>query len=69
MWYMIKKLRNDNEDGKRIDLYEEGEVVDREAEKDKMMTFWKGVYQKKENKIREVWNEAERNNYARNWRG
>ena len=67
MWQLIRKLRDDKygEDSK-VDLYEEGEVVDVDRECDCMINYWRGIYQKKENIMTETWRNS-REEYCVRW--
>lgn len=65
MWKMIGKLKGDVAGHKRRKLYEENgvDVVDEDREKDVMLEFWRGIYQREENNIGEAWNEEEKREY------
>ena len=67
MWQMIKKMRDDKHgEEDKSKLYRDGQVVDVEREGECMMEYWRDIYQKKVNEIREVWN-GSRDEYINRW--
>ena len=65
-WKMIKKLQGREVQERRGRMYGEyGEEIDEELEGEVMMSKWKEIYQKNENKVVEVWNEERRDQYER----
>ena len=67
IWEHINKLRGKSNDAKKeVTLYdEEGQKEKVEDYPKKLKEFWETVYKKEENKIPDVWNNSEKEEYER----
>ena len=65
MWQMVDKLRGkEKTGGKRKKLYDgNGNELEEDMECEKMMECWTELYQRDENRVREVWSERKKNEY------
>ena len=71
MWKMIDKLKGKGIGYKRKKLYGEngGEVMEESDERELMLEYWRGIYQREENYINDAWNLDERREYEERRRG
>lgn len=64
MWKMIAKLRGENDQQKRVKLYNDyGEEIAEVEEEKHMMDYWKQIYQRGESRLEEVWSEDKLREY------
>ena len=67
MWMLIDKLKGNDRESKKLDLYrEDGSKVEREGEVvQEMLNFWRKIYKCRENGAKELWNPDRKKQYER----